>query len=45
MIKKIIELFKEDPILFIFELAWRMFIAYLLLISIIVIFMMLLGGD
>lgn len=45
MLKKIIETFKENPILFMFELAWRMFITYLLLISIIVIFMMLFGGN
>lgn len=45
MIKKIIEAFKEDPVVFMYDLAWRMFVAYLLLISVIVIFMMLLGGD
>lgn len=43
MIKKIIEAFKEDPVLFIFELAWRLLLIYLLLICVITAFMMLFG--
>lgn len=43
MIKKIIEAFKEDPIFFLCELAWQALMIYLLLISVIVIFMMLFG--
>lgn len=45
MIKKIIEKFKEDPVLFLFDLACMGLMVYLLLISVIMIFMMLLGGD
>ena len=45
MIKKIIEKFKEDPVVFMCDLACMMMLAYLLLISVIMIFMMLLGGD
>ena len=45
MIKKIIEAFKEDPVIFIFDLACMALMIYLLLISVIMIFMMLLGGD
>ena len=43
MVKKIIEKFKKDPVLFLFDLACMGLMVYLLLISIIVVFMMLLG--
>ena len=43
MIKKIIEKFKEDPVLFLFDFVCMGLMVYLLLISVIVIFMMLLG--
>lgn len=45
MIKKIIEAFKEDPVLFLFDFACMGLMVYLLLISVIMIFMMLLGGE
>lgn len=45
MIKKIIEKFREDPVLFMFDFACMTLMVYLLLISVIMIFMMLLGGD